>query len=81
MPISYELLNKWDAWIKGGALCSEMETAALYTVSSTLRLKAGAILLVVWNQEREKKGLPQEQCFDTDRAIKVAINAIKKLIK
>ena len=35
MPISYELLNKWDAWIKGGALCSEMETAALYTVSST----------------------------------------------
>lgn len=81
MPVSYELLNKWEAWIKGGALCSEMETASLYTVSSTLRLKAGAILLVVWNQEREKKGLPQEQCFDTDRAIKIAINAIKKLIK
>lgn len=81
MPVSYELLNKWDAWIKGGALCSEMETASLYTVSSTLRLKAGAVLLVIWNQEREKKGLAQEQCFDTDRAIKVAIAAIKKLIK
>lgn len=81
MPVSYELLNKWDAWIKGGALASEMETSALYTVSSTLRLKAGAILLVIWNQEREKKGLPQEEFFDTDRAIKVAVKAIGKLIE
>lgn len=80
MPISYELQNKWNAWIKGGALCSEMETAALFTVSSTLRLHAGAILLVIWNQEREKQGLSQEKCFDTDRAIKVVIGAIKKLI-
>ena len=81
MPVSYELLNKWGAWIKGGALCSEMETSALYTVSSTLRLHAGAILLVVWNQEREQKGLSQEQCFDTDRAIKVAIKALEKIIE
>lgn len=81
MPVSYELLNKWDAWIKGGALCSEMETSALYTVSSTLKLHAGAVLLVVWNQEREKLGLPQEQVFDTEKAIKVAIKAIEKLIE
>ena len=81
MPVSYELDNKWNAWIKGGALCSEMETASLYTVSSTLRLHAGAILLVIWNQERERLGLPQEEFFDTDRAIKVVIKAITKLIK
>lgn len=81
MPVSYELQNKWDAWIKGGTLCSEMETASLFTVSSVLRLHAGAVLLVVWNQEREKQGLPQDECFDTDRAIRVAIDAIKKLIK
>lgn len=81
MPVSYELQNKWDAWIKGGTLCSEMETASLFTVSSVLRLHAGAVLLVVWNQEREKLGLSQDECFDTDRAIRVAIDAIKKLIK
>lgn len=81
MPVSYELENKWNAWIKGGTLCSEMETASLYTVSSTLRLHAGAILLVIWNQEREHLGLPQDECFDTDRAIKVAIKAINKLIE
>lgn len=80
MPVSYELENKWNAWIKGGALCSEMETASLFTVASTLRLHAGAVMLVIWNQEREKNGLPQESCFDTDRAIRVAIGAIKKLI-
>jgi len=80
MPVSYELENKWNAWIKGGALCSEMETASLFIVSSALRLKAGAILLVIWNQEREKAGLSQEENFDTDRAIKVVIKAIEKLI-
>ena len=40
MPVGYELQNKWDAWIKGGALASEMETAALFTVSSVRRLRA-----------------------------------------
>lgn len=80
MPVSYELENKWNAWIKAGSLCSEMETASLFAVASTLKLHAGAILLVIWNQERERAGLPQEQCFDTDREIKVAIHAVKKLI-
>lgn len=81
MPVSYELENKWQAWIKAGALCSEMETASLYTVASTLRLKAAAVLLVVWNQEKEKKGLPQEQDFDVNKEIFVAIKALSNIIK
>ena len=80
MPVSYDLLNKWNAWIKGGALASEMETASLFTVASTLRLKAGAVVLVIWNQEKEKLGLSQEECHDTSIAIKVAIKAISNLI-
>ena len=80
MPISDELEDKWEAWIKGGALCSEMETASLFTVSSTLRLHAGAILLVVWNQEREKQGLDQDTNFDTSKEVKVAIKALELLI-
>ena len=81
MPVSYELENKWDAWIKAGCLCSEMETSALYTVSQVLGLKAAAILLVVWNQEQEKRGIQQERDFDTEKAIKTAIEAIRKIIK
>ena len=81
MPVGYELLNKWDAWIKAGALCSEMETASLYIVSSVLKLKAAAVLLVIWNQEKEKQGLPNDTNFDVDKEIKVAIKAISNLIK
>lgn len=81
MPASKELLEKWDAWVKAGVLCSEMETAALFIVSSVLRLKAGAVLSVIWNQEREKAGLDQKQDFDTDTEIQVAIKAIEKLAK
>ena len=80
MPVSYELENKWNAWIKAGVLASEMETASLFTVSSCLRLRAAAVLLVVWNQEKEKLGLPQEQDFDTESEIKVAVKAVENLI-
>ena len=80
MPVSHELLHKWEAWIRGGALGSEMETAALFTVCSTLRVRAGAVMMSVWNQEREKAGLPQEHESDTDRAIRVAVGALRRLI-
>lgn len=80
MPTSNELLNKWDAWIKGGALASEMETASLYITSSVLRLHASAVLLAVWNQEREKKHLDNRNDFDTNKAINVVIEALKNMI-
>ena len=81
MPVSYELENKWNAWIKAGALCSEMETASLYIVSSVLRIKAAAVLLVIWNQELEKRGISNNTDFDVDKEINVAIKAISNLIR
>ncbi len=79
-PVSYELLNKWEAWIRCGALASEMESAAEFIVGSYLRARTGAVLLVVANQERAKKGLSNPQAHDTDGAIRVAVEAIRKLI-
>ena len=81
MPVSYELENKWQAWIKGGCLASEMESAALFTVCSTLGARAGAVMLCVWNQERAKAGLDRDEEHDTEKAIKTAIEAIKILIE
>ncbi|MEG1049685.1 MAG: uridine phosphorylase [Oscillospiraceae bacterium] len=80
MPVSYELQNKWQAWVKGGCLASEMESAALFTVCASLGARAGAVMLCVWNQERAKAGLDNNKEHDTEKAIKVAINAIKVLI-
>ena len=81
MPVNYELLNKWEAWKKMGCLASEMESAALFIVASTLHVRCGSVFLVMANQEREKQGLDNPVAHDTDMAIRVAIEAIRKLIK
>lgn len=80
MPAGYELNDKWDAWVKAGSLASEMESAALYCVSSVLRARAGCVLNVVWNQERAKAGLTNPRSHDTSGAIQVAVEALRLLI-
>lgn len=81
MPVSYELENKWQAWLRMGCLASEMESAALFIAGLFLRVRVGSCFLVVANQEREKMGLPNSQVHDTELAIKTAVEAIRELIK
>lgn len=81
MPVSYELLNKWEAWKRMGALASEMESAALFIAGSYLRVRVGSCFLVVANQEREKLGLPNPQVHDTSLAIQTGVEAMKLLIQ
>jgi uridine phosphorylase len=81
MPVSYELLNKWEAWKKLGVLASEMESAALFIAGSFLRVRVGTVLLVVANQERAKRDLPNPVVHDTDQAIRAAVEAIRILIR
>ena len=80
-PVSYELLNKWEAWLRLGCKASEMESAAMFIVASYLGVRCGSCFLVVANQEREKLGLENPVVHDTDMAIQVAVDAIRKLIK
>ena len=81
MPVSYELENKWQAWLRMGCLASEMESAALFIAGSFLRVRVGACFLVLANQERAKKGLSNEQTHDTEAAIRTAVEAIRILIQ
>ncbi len=82
MPTSFELLEKWEAWKRLGVLASEMEASTLFTVAAALGVSAGAVFTCVWNQERFAAGLDTDGCeeHDTDKAIKVAISAIKRII-
>ncbi|WP_026507328.1 uridine phosphorylase [Butyrivibrio sp. MC2013] len=80
-PVSYELENKWKAWMRLGVLGSEMESAALYTVAAALKVRCSTVLLTVANQERAKLGLPNPQVHDTGKAIETAVEAIRILIK
>ena len=81
MPVSYELQNKWEAWLRLGCLASEMESAALFVAGSFLKVRVGSCFLVVANQERAKKGLENKQAHDTELAIKTAVEALRILIK
>ncbi len=78
MPVSYELLNKWEAWKKLDVLASEMETAALFTVAAVRKIKMGCVLHVMWNQG---KAVPHTDGNDrTDCAIRTAIDALRIII-
>ncbi len=80
-PVGYELLQKWEAWKRLGCLASEMESAALFVAASSLRVRVGSCFLVIANQEREKAGLDNPIVHDTDMAIRIAVEAIRRLIR
>ena len=83
MPVAGELEAKWEAWKRLGVLASEMEASTLFTVGASLGLECGAVFLCVWNQERYALGMDtdSDEQHDTDKAIRTAIEAIKKLIE
>ena len=72
MPVSYELLNKWEAWLKLGTLASEMESAALFTVAAARGVRCGSCFHVV---------LDQKESHDLHAAIEVGVEALKLLIE
>ena len=83
MPTCTELEAKWEAWKRLHVLASEMEAATLFTVGASLGVSTGALFMSVWNQERFAAGIDGDdaETHDTDMAIRVAVEAIKKLIE
>ncbi len=79
-PVSSELLAKWEAWLRGGCLASEMESATLYIVAASRGMRAGCVLHTVWNQEREKAGLSNVTVENTGAAARTAVEAVRRLL-
>jgi uridine phosphorylase len=44
MPGAGRLKERWEAWRRGNVMCSEMETAALFVISSIRGCRAGAVM-------------------------------------
>ena len=80
MPNGAELLRKWDAWIAGGCLASEMEAAAIFSVAAARNVRAAALFHVVWNQTRRDKFGDNSESHDTERAIRTAVEGLKLTI-
>ncbi len=81
MPVAYELNNKWDAFLKCGALASEMESATLFIVGSVRKVRTGAIMAVFANQTRRAMGLDDPENYDSEKSIQTAVEAMRILIE
>ena len=80
-PVSYELKQTWESWKRLGVKASEMESAALFVVAAALGCRCGSCFHVVWNQEREAAGLDQTMTEDTSTAVRLAVDALRRLIQ
>ena len=81
IPVSTTLRNNWEAWKRLGVLASEMESAALFTIASYLRVRCGSVFFVVGNQEREALGMDNPIVHDTTMICKLAVESIRNLIE
>lgn len=45
MPMANKLKERWQAWVKCGVLCSEMEAATLFVLARTLGKRAGGLMV------------------------------------
>lgn len=83
MPIAITLKAQWEAWKRGGVLCSEMEASTLFVVARILGKRAGAVLMVAGNQERPPDQIAQDEArgYSLEPLIQLAIGALEILIK
>ena len=58
-----------------------MESAALFTIASYLRVRCGSVFFVVGNQEREALGMENPIVHDTTMICKLAVESIRNLIE
>lgn len=76
MPMAAYLQQRWDAWVAGGAICSEMEASVVYILAGIHRKRAGGVTLVIGSDMDTIN-----QRHDPDGMIRVAVEAIRQLIK
>lgn len=69
MPLADELKGRWQAWVQGRVLCSEMEAAALFVISSVLGKRAGGLMIAA--------GVHQS----LDTLCATAVEAVRRLVE
>ncbi|MBR4555662.1 MAG: nucleoside phosphorylase [Ruminococcus sp.] len=79
-PVSYELKERWESYKKLGCLCSEMECASIFSVGLARGARCGAVMLAIWNLETAYAGVDETVDHDTSRAVRCAVEAVRKLI-
>ena len=44
MPMARQLHERWNAWVAGGAICSEMEAAAIFVIGAVRKVRTGGVM-------------------------------------
>ena len=75
MPIADELKQRWDAWVKGGVLCSEMEAATIFVVGSYRKVRTGAVLLVAGDQAKGESLTKEEYKANMSESVTMILDS------
>lgn len=73
MPLAGQLHDRWNAWVAGGAVSSEMEASAIFVIAAIHRVRAGG-LMRMWLEGSEDIDPQNEQLLGT------AVEALRLLI-
>lgn len=86
MPMAKHLDEKWKAYCRGGAVCSEMEASAIFILCSLYGKRGGGVMLIINECDlgdaelKDESTKPHMNDFDPSAMIKVAVEALKILI-
>lgn len=80
MPVARRLAERWSAWMAGGAICSEMEAAALYIVASTLGVRAGGVMMIMGHHDMTPMTAEELDAGSLDNLLPAAIAGLRQLI-
>jgi uridine phosphorylase len=80
-PIAPELHEQWNAYIAGGAICSEMEAAAIFIIASILRVRAGGLMICFGAPDMTpEEAEASREDFRLDVLLDTAVEALRVLI-
>ncbi|PKO11274.1 MAG: uridine phosphorylase [Chloroflexi bacterium HGW-Chloroflexi-2] len=75
MPMAPFLKDRWNQWVAGGAICSEMEASIVFILAGIYRKRAGAVTMIIGS---DMDTIAKKH--DPDGMIRVAVEALRILI-
>ncbi|MHA7861592.1 uridine phosphorylase [Tessaracoccus sp. Y36] len=80
MPVASRLKERWDAWVKGGCLVSEMECATLFLVAATRRVRAGGVMMIMGHHDFQPMTDEEKAASQIGNLIPTAIEGMRRVI-
>ena len=81
MPVAKRLKERWDAWMGGGAICSEMEAAGLYIVSQVLRVRTTGIMMSMGHPDQSPMSAEEGEASKVEGVLPVALEGMREIIR